>query len=810
MASAIDEEMDSLFEGMVLFTPSQLPSDSSSSHNHQPPPLSPSPPPPPIPQLEQQQPSSTSTPLDENLFSDLILTTPIDTQTLELKPPLSSPSTNNKSKEESSSSSSITRQVSRKKKKAGIRIGYGRDTTSLPDEPSPAFSASLRNSQSLSTINDSYSYSSSQLNHDTDSTPKIASEINEKSDFEDAHIQIQLPLPAMDAQMSEINDFEDTQIESTASMPNIEIEILEKGKIDDVKEESDLVCDNGEVGHEHEVTTSGNSTEERLEQIRVQISEKLEGIRSFGASVSAMRKELARKRRKAAECVNSASFKYKELEKELEEACEAEDFEKAEKVSESLAAAEKEKESFMNELRDAEADCDSIELKMQEVLELQIAAEEEAVSILEQFAKEAADNANLVLKNAEAHSFEETAEWLSSVEALEVKKMELEIESHLINDARLGLNNSIEHVIADDRTEQVILCKRRDTLKEELEKLLLLVRQKEAEILENYSSIQVVEKRIADAVSGFHDVQSNIDTKYYDTQSVLSSMDSQSEALSKKKKEIDDLQSQEEKRGEELKELVNVSINEAKACQELVALRKSLAVPILKYREVKSRLAKTEANILEDVQILKQEVSAARASLQELSSARSNIQQEITSAKQRIFFIDKRSPELEAEKRVAAAARNFKEAGRIAAELKTLVVEMESIQTKMDADILQLGKIEEEINNTVKNLNDKEELILLREREAAKSGCERLRLVSATAMAERSATLELGDHEEANALLAEAEAADTEARQLQQACNLQDEEFENAAKHLISIELIAKLGRKQLAEIASSISSSAV
>ncbi|PIA44084.1 hypothetical protein AQUCO_01700004v1 [Aquilegia coerulea] len=774
---------------MVLFTPSQL---SSSPPPPSPPPLSPSPSPQPLQQQQPSSSSSTSNPLDENLFSDLTLITPIDIQTpLELKTPQSS---------SSSSSSSISRQVSRKKKKAGIRIGYGRDTTSLPDEPSPVFSTSLRNSQSLSTINDS------QLNHDTNSIPKI---VSEKTDFEDAHGEIQLPLSTMDVEVSEKNDFEDTQIETT---PTSDVEVVEKSDFEDVKEESGLVSDNRDVSHDHEdeVTTSGNSTEDRLEQIKVRISEKLEGIRSLGASVSATRKEMARKRRKAVECVNSASFRYKELEKELEEACEAEDFEKAERVSESLAAAEKEKEGYMNELRDAEADCDSIELKMQEVLELQIAAEEEAVSLLEQFSKEAADNANLVLKNAEAHSFEETAEWLSSVEALEVKKMELEIESHLINDARSGLNDSIEHVIADDRAEQVILCKRRDTLREELDKLLALVRQKEAEILENDSSIQVVEKRIAEAVSGFHDVQSNIDTKYYDMQSVLSSMDSQSEALSKKKKEIDDLLSQEEKRGEELKELANVSINEAKACQELVALRKSLALPILKYREVKSRLAKTEANILEDVQILKQEISAARASLQELSSARSNIQQEITSAKQRIFFIDKRSPELEAEKRVAAAARNFKEAGRIAAEVKTLAVEKDSIQTKMDADILQLEKIEEEINDTVKNLNDKEELILLREREAAKSGCERLRLVSATAMAERSATLELGDHEEANTLLAEAEAADTEARQLQQAYNLQDEEFENEAKHLISIELIAKLGRKQLAEIATSISSSAM
>ncbi|KAF9601722.1 hypothetical protein IFM89_022709 [Coptis chinensis] len=846
-----EEGMDSLFEGMVLFNPSS----SSSESVDLPPPPSPSPS--PSPPLEQP-PSSTSSPLDENLFSDLTLITPSqDTLQKQLEP------------------SSITRQVSRKKKKkASIKIGYARDTSSssfsLPDESGIQEKGDLEDAQV----------------EIPSKVPLFDSESKENSDLEDAQVEIPSKVPLFDSEIKEKSDLEDAQVEIPASMPITEAEVLERNNFED----TDV-----DVG-----TTSGNYTEDKLEEIRCTISDKLEGIRAMAVSVSATRKELAKKRRKAVESVSLASLKYKELERELEEACEAEDFEKAER----------------------------------EVFELQIAAEGEAVSLLEQFAKprlnpngqnrglpmqeaargvrlplqgceisrvnqvrgkgrgnqrpvqrwvdgdrnfweqliprnarqenrgqfvkhlsclrlktwlprlnmhcvlnecfhlDAADDGNLVLKNAEEVSLKETTEWLSSVEALEVKKMELEIESHLTNGARLGLNDSIELVIEDDRREQDLLCKKQDILKEELEILLALVRQKEAEIVENDSHVQVVEKRISDAISGFHDTQSNIDTKCHDLQSALAWLGSESKALSNKKKEIDDFLSQVEKRGGELKQLANVSMDEAKACQELVALRNTLALPILKCREVKLRLAKTEANILMEIQNLRQEVSAARASLQsgirvfrfsvafgapslsqlykELSSARSTIQQEVTSVKQRIFFIDKRSPELEAEKRVAAVARNFKEAGRIASEVKALGVEKESLQTKMEADILQLGKIEEEIDITVKNLNEKEELILLKEKEAAKSGCERLRLVSATAMAERSAALELGDLEEANTLLAEAEAADSEAKQLQQAHDLKEEEFENTAKQLISIELIANLGRRQLAEMAASISVSAV
>ena len=87
------------------------------------------------------------------------------------------------------------------------------------------------------------------------------------------------------------------------------------------------------------------------------------------------------------ESVNSASEKYKELERELELACEAEDFERAERVSESLAEKDKEKDGLLSGLRDVELECDIVDSKMQDVLELQIAAEEEGGTLLEQFFK---------------------------------------------------------------------------------------------------------------------------------------------------------------------------------------------------------------------------------------------------------------------------------------------------------------------------------------------------------------------------------------------------------------------------------------
>lgn len=176
----------------------------------------------------------------------------------------------------------------------------------------------------------------------------------------------------------------------------------------------------------------------------------------------------------------------------------------------------------------------------------------------------------------------------------------------------------------------------------------------------------------------------------------------------------------------------------------------------------------------------------------------------MATSKQTIFYMDKRVPELEAEKKVAAAARNFKEAARIATESKTLSAEKERIQTKLEEDSIELGKLEEEIKNTVAKLQETEGLIISKEKEVAMARYQRLLLVAGAATAERSAALELGDLEEAGILLAEAEEAAAEAKKLQPVDNFQEDEFTNLPKHFISMELISNLGGKQLAELAAS------
>ncbi|PKI54714.1 hypothetical protein CRG98_024914 [Punica granatum] len=394
--------------------------------------------------------------------------------------------------------------------------------------------------------------------------------------------------------------------------------------------------------------------------------------------------------------------------------------------------------------------------------------------------------------------------WLSSGEALEGKKMELEIESQLVNEAREVMNSSIEHSIDDDRREKEDLYEKKSKLMGELEELLALVKAKEKEIAENDAKIEAVENRIAGVITEFEEAQSNIVENYERLQLNLSQIDMESKDLSMKKKEIDETRSQEEDKGNKIREIGTKCADEAKAYIEVAGLRKGLMLSILKFRENKLGLVKTEEKLSDDVQKLRQEAASARASLQELSSTKSSLQQEIASIEQRILFIDKRLPELEAEKKVAAAARNFKEAARLAAEAKSLSTEKEGVQSEEERTTAELGKLEEEIKGTVSRLQEVEEQILLKEKEVSVARIKRLLITAGAAKAEKDAAMELGDLEEANLLMAEVEAAESEAKRLLPVYDHKEEEFNDLPRHFIPLELLSNLGGKQLAEVASS------
>lgn len=820
------DELDSLFEGMVLMTPSQIDTLETPAQ----------------PQRNPENESSISTsavsqPLDVNLFSDLNLCS-INEDPVDENPKFVALDSNreNNINDGFRKGSLLTRSVevtgsrqgSRRKKKS-FKIGYGRDDYSFDDGlqiSSNDLNQGHNNNNHSNNILGAYSSAEVHANVDDQGVQVQINESKEEPKF-DFLDNSDLSIDGKKEGSDEIHMIQrpsSEEVGSSVDTPNLEItadknesdvveaaEKCESNHIESVLQNS-VEIENADFDitrqSDHQPISveptgespRGHSIEKNLVDIKDRLSMKLKELQEKAASISISRKAAAQRRRQAAEEVSIASNKYKEIEKELEDACEREDFERAESLSESLLTVENSKEAALNTFRSAEADCDSMVLKMQEILELQVAVEEEGICLLQSLRKEAIDTADTLIKEAENTAAKEMEKWLLEKEALELKKLEADIELKVIEDVDAKLRESIDDSVREDMDEKKILFNTRETLMQELQHLLALVKAKEEEISENDMQIQCVEKRISDTVSKFEDKLIGTKEKSKELQCVLGQLQTNSEILSMKKVEVDQLLTSVDQKRENLVQLGNNAGDEARVLQELVDLRKLIVSSFLQSRENKVRLAEKEEQISQDVQGLRQQVAAARSSLQELSSAKANLNQEITSMKQKLLFIDKRGPELEAEKKVAAAARNFKEAGRVAAEAKALSLEKDVVSHNMERVLSDLQKLEEEIKGKVTALQEAESLIISKDRDAAMARCERLRLVAASAREEWSAALEVEDIEEAENLLAEAEAADSEADKLQEACNFDGDQFIKISKQFISVAMASTLMGKQLTE----------
>lgn len=61
-------------------------------------------------------------------------------------------------------------------------------------------------------------------------------------------------------------------------------------------------------------------------------------------------------------------------------------------------------------------------------------------------------------------SLREIEEWQTSMELLEARKLEMQVETQLVLAARSGLEGSIEHLVEDDKKEKDMLNKKQKSL----------------------------------------------------------------------------------------------------------------------------------------------------------------------------------------------------------------------------------------------------------------------------------------------------------------------------------------------------------
>lgn len=336
-----NDDMDSLFEGMVLFSPTEaIPEPDEVSQSEQSSTTTES----NVDAIGNGSVSaSTSVPLDENLFSDLTLVSASEIPEQSEDRPVSPPGAINQRQN----------SIRKKKKAGGLRIGYGRDRNS-PN--------SYAHSDELNESPASTSQQDERQDHDSDNrNSSVISVVDKHHDPNSANDLAGVSLATEGANVAT----------SPCAIGDLQVEEENEG-VDNVNTTFGI--------------SSSSTADFKYEELRKRILEKLKHAQEGVTNVSAARKDTIRRRRKAAEKLSQASAKHRDLEKELEEACETEDFEKAERVSESLSSAEQDREVLVSTYKDAENHCFILDSKMKEALEYQIQAEEECASLLQNFA----------------------------------------------------------------------------------------------------------------------------------------------------------------------------------------------------------------------------------------------------------------------------------------------------------------------------------------------------------------------------------------------------------------------------------------
>lgn len=539
-----------------------------------------------------------------------------------------------------------------------------------------------------------------------------------------------------------------------------------KARTDNAKENGNFEneCDLSELAIQ---VPSDYSIEERLEYIKKAVARNLQQIQQRIAAVSQARKAAAQKRRQLAENVSSTSAKFKEVEAELEVACEREDFERAENLSETLAVAERAREAALESFRATEIDYDKYASKMQDVVQMEVTMEEQSALLLQQLAQDASDAANQVKKDAEEKRGKEMDELVAEEESVKLKKKKALLELRVVEDANSELHNVIAESVEAESEGKKALMEERQVLLEELNVLLAAVTAKQAQIEDHDKAIEDIEEKISNKLAGFEKERMGLEADFKDRSCVLETLEKEFENLNVQKTHVEANMAQAEEEEKKLKDCSSVAAAEAQRLQETLQIRKSVSLTALSSKEKRSSLALEEKQATEVSQTLRSQAASLRTSLQELASERMKLHQQSLSASSQYSSFEKRIPEIETEKKVAAAARNFKEAGRLATEARRLHADKEQVSSDLNRISSELQKLDKELEIRMGDLSIVDNQLLEKEKEVAMARCERLRLLAAATRDERDAAAELEDFEEAESLHIEAEAADKEADELQ-------------------------------------------
>ncbi|KAL0047708.1 hypothetical protein WJX82_009972 [Trebouxia sp. C0006] len=180
-------------------------------------------------------------------------------------------------------------------------------------------------------------------------------------------------------------------------------------------------------------------------------------------------------------------------------------------------------------------------------------------------------------------------------------------------------------------------------------------------------------------------------------------------------------------------------------------------------RQIQAGLRDQEEQANDAVKELERDLEASRVSLRALASQRAGLANEAAAAEAQAAVAQRRIPELENDKKAAAAARDFKGAAALSAEAKALAAQADVAMTKAKQLRQQVSEAEEQEQLQVDSIKEQEGFLTQTKRAAALARWRRLQS-SMQGLAHQVEEAAASDKfEEANALQAELDSSTEEA-----------------------------------------------
>ncbi|GAB4819430.1 hypothetical protein N2152v2_006476 [Parachlorella kessleri] len=172
----------------------------------------------------------------------------------------------------------------------------------------------------------------------------------------------------------------------------------------------------------------------------------------------------------------------------------------------------------------------------------------------------------------------------------------------------------------------------------------------------------------------------------------------------------------------------------------------------------------------------------------QLAARRASLQHELGSAERKAASARLRVPELEAQKKAAAAVRDFKEAARLSAEAKAAASEAESAAQHIGSLRQQLASLEEEERELAGQVEQAEGAVERAHQEAARAKWRSIKAAEASLEKQLQQATEAEQYQEAEALQAQLDSLAAEGASLAAAHGLQESDAADVAADLLAAE----------------------